>query len=232
MRRVVDAAENDARAARSDADATVQKDLRRLAGLAPAPEPQASAPDTTGGPYCRLLGRFTRWLLPAEVAAQTPSPSPVIQVPATPARAMPQIPLITPGGTSGEDDRVDGARRRAAVYLVEIHKKLAIAVACFVFALLGVPVALRFPRGGAGLVIGTSVFVFAIYYVGLIGGEDLGDRLIVSPFLSMWGPNLLFGALGLAGLWVMRRASPTARGGDWSDLKEAVIGLLRRRARV
>ena len=124
---------------------------------------------------------------------------------------------------------MDGARRRAAVYLVEIHKKVAIAVACFVFALIGVPVALRFPRGGAGLVIGISVFVFAIYYVGLIGGEDLGDRLIVSPFLSMWGPNLLFGTLGLVGLWVMRRASPTARGGDWSDLKDAVVGLLRRR---
>ena len=232
MTQVVEAARNDARAARTDAEATVQRDLRRLAGLAPALGSQSPARDTTGGPYCRLLGRLTRWLLPAEAEAQTPFPRVAVQVPATPARVVPQVPLITPGGTSGEDDRVDGARRRAAVYLVEIHKKLAIAVACFVFALLGVPVALRFPRGGAGLVIGASVFVFAIYYVGLIGGEDLGDRLIVSPFISMWGPNLLFGAFGLAGLWVMRRASPTARGGGWSDLKEAVVGLFRRRARI
>jgi lipopolysaccharide export system permease protein len=223
MAQVVDAARNDARAAHVDADGTVQRDLRRLAGLAPVPPAAAPAPDSTGGPYCRFLGTLTRWLLPSEAKAQS--------VPPPAARPVPQVPLITPGGTSGEDDRVDGARRRAAVYLVEIHKKLAIAVACFVFALLGVPVALRFPRGGAGLVIGTSVFVFAIYYVGLIGGEDLGDRLIVSPFLSMWGPNLLFGALGLAGLWVMRRASPTARGGDWSDLKEAVVGAFRRGAR-
>jgi lipopolysaccharide export system permease protein len=222
MAQVVEVARNDARAAHVDAVATVQRDLRRLAGLAPVAPTAAPAPDTTGGPYCRFLGKLARWLLPAEAQAQS--------VPPPQARVVPQIPLITPGGTSGEDDRVDGARRRAAVYLVEIHKKFAIAVACFVFALLGVPVALRFPRGGAGLVIGTSVFVFAIYYVGLIGGEDLGDRLIVSPFLSMWGPNLLFGALGLAGLWVMRRASPTARGGDWSDLKEAVVGVLRRRA--
>jgi lipopolysaccharide export system permease protein len=108
---------------------------------------------------------------------------------------------------------------------------LAIAVSCFVFGLIGVPIALRFPRGGAGLVIGTSVFVFAIYYIGLIGGEDLGDRLILSPFMSMWGPNLIFGALGLIGLWVMRRASPSARGGDWSDLKDALVGLVRLRRR-
>jgi len=223
MAQVVDAATSDARDAHRDAEATVQRDLRRLVGLGPAPAPPAPAPDTTGGPYCRLLGRLTRWLLPAHAEAQT------VQVPAPGARVVPPIPLVTPGGASGENDRVDGARRRAAVYLVEIHKKVAIAVACFVFALVGVPVALRFPRGGAGLVIGTSVFVFAIYYVGLIGGEDLGDRLIVSPFLSMWGPNLLFGTLGLIGLWVMRRASPTARGGDWSDLKDAVVGLFRRR---
>ena len=220
MQRVVSAARDDARAARRDANATVQQDLRRLAGLAPAAAPPpAQSPDsaTAGGPYCGLLQRLSRWLLPAEVKAQTPLPRPA-------------PPRVTFGVTAGENQRVDGARRRAAIYQVEINKKLAIAFACFVFALVGVPLALRFPRGGAGLVIGTSVIVFAIYYVGLIGGEDLGDRLIVSPFLAMWAPNLLFGAVGTAGLWAMRRASP-ARGGGWSDLRDAVLGLLRRRWR-
>jgi lipopolysaccharide export system permease protein len=133
------------------------------------------------------------------------------------------------GTTAGEDERAQGAIRRAAAYQVEIHKKLAIAGACFVFALLGIPVALRFPRGGAGLVIGVGVFVFAIYYIGLIGGEDLGDRLIVSPFLAMWGTDLIFGALGLIGLLVMSRSSPTARGGDWTDLRDALFGWLRKK---
>src|SRR5881396_2228284 len=96
-------------------------------------------------------------------------------------------------------------------------------------ALLGIPLALRFPRGGAGLVIGTSVTVFAIYYIGLIAGEDLGDRLIVSPFLAMWIPNLLFVVLGLAGLWVMRREGGGGRSGDWSDVRDTLLGWLRRR---
>jgi lipopolysaccharide export system permease protein len=55
-------------------------------------------------------------------------------------------------------------------------------------------------------VIGVSVAVFAIYYIGLIGGEDLGDRMILSPFFAMWIPNLLFTAIGLAALWFVRRA--------------------------
>lgn len=232
MAQVVRSAGNDARIAHRQGDATVRRDLRRLAGLAPVPAPVADAPaDTAPGVFCRWLGRLTSWLLPAPAqAAQTPSPA--VSVPVTPPAppVVSQVVLVTPGGISAEQDGAESARRRAAVYLVEIHKKLAIAAACFVFAVLGVPVALRFPRGGAGLVIGVSVVVFAVYYVGLIVGEDLGDRLIVSPFLSMWVPNLLFGTLGLLGIWVMRRASPTARGGDWSDLKDAIVGLFRRRA--
>ena len=229
MAQVVRSARNEARNAHRQADATVQRDLRRIAGLAPVLlAPVVATADTTPGLFCRFVNRATRWLLPAEAKAQTPTP--IVTVPEAPQRFVPQVPLVTPGGTASENDSVDSARRRAAVYLVEIHKKVAIAAACFVFALLGVPVALRFPRGGAGLVIGVSVVVFAIYYIGLIVGEDLGDRLIVTPFLSMWVPNLLFGALGLVGIWVMRRASPTARGGDWSDLREAVVGLFRRRS--
>ncbi len=219
MQQVVSAARGDARAARRDANATVTQDLRRLAGLAPAPVPSPASDSAAGGVYCRLLQRLGRWLLPAEVKAQTPAP-------------RPPPPRVTFGVTAGENQRVDGARRRAAIYQVEINKKLAIAFACFVFALIGVPLALRFPRGGAGLVIGTSVIVFAIYYVGLIGGEDLGDRLIVSPFLAMWAPNLLFSAVGAAGLWATRRASPTARGGGWSDVRDALVGLMKRRRRA
>lgn len=224
MQRSVVAARDDARAAHRDANATVERDLRRLAGLAPQTPPPPPPADTSGGAYCGLLRRLGRWMLPTKAQAQTVQP-PAYRVP-------PQTgsPLVTLGVTTGENDRALGARRRAAAYLVEIHKKLAIAGACFVFALLGTPVALRFPRGGAGLVIGVSVLVFAIYYVGLIVGEDLGDRLIVSPSLAMWGTNLLFGALGLVGLIVATRSSPTARGGNWSDVREALIGRLRRRS--
>lgn len=227
MQRVVAKARVDERDAHRRARATVDEDLRRLVGLAPLPPPTPTTGAIDPGLYCRLVERLGQWLLPT-AQAQTPPP----KRPAT-ARAVapPAGRAITLGITAGEEQQADAAGRRAAVYLVEIHKKLAIAAACLVFAMLGVPVALRFPRGGAGLVIGTSVVVFAVYYVGLIGGEDLGDRMIVSPFFSMWTPNLLFGFLGLVGLWVMRRASPTARGGGWSDLRDALVTMWRRRRR-
>jgi lipopolysaccharide export system permease protein len=112
----------------------------------------------------------------------------------------------------GEVQRERAARQRVAMYQVEIQKKFAIAAACIVFAIVGIPIALRYPRGGAGLVFATSVVVFAVYYVGLIGGEELGDRLVMSPFLAMWGPNLTFAAIGILGLWLVERAGTNPRG--------------------
>jgi lipopolysaccharide export system permease protein len=110
-------------------------------------------------------------------------------------------------------------------YDVELHKKIAISVACIVFVLIGAPVALRFPRGGVGLVIGVSLVVFAMYYVGLIAGEALADRDILSPFWGMWTANIVLTAVGLALLVRMGRESATSRGGDLRELMEIVRGM-------
>ena len=88
-------------------------------------------------------------------------------------------------------------RREANQYLVEIHKKFALAFACFVFVLVGAPIALRFPRGGVGLTLGVSFAIFGLYYVGLISGESLADRDILAPNVAMWATNALMLAIGL-----------------------------------
>ncbi|HEX6135236.1 MAG TPA: LptF/LptG family permease [Longimicrobiales bacterium] len=54
---------------------------------------------------------------------------------------------------------------RINAYQVEIHKKFAIPFACIIFVLLGAPLAVRFPRGGVGMVIAASLGIFGIYYM-------------------------------------------------------------------
>ena len=118
------------------------------------------------------------------------------------------------------------ARSQMNQYAVEIQKKFAISLACVIFVLLGAPIALRFPRGGVGLVIGVSLGVFGLYYVGLIAGEALADRAILTPFWAMWSANILFTALAVVLLSRMGRETATARGGDLSELVEAVKGMV------
>jgi lipopolysaccharide export system permease protein len=112
-------------------------------------------------------------------------------------------------------------------YGVEIHKKFALAVACFVFVLLGAPIALRFPRGGVGLTIGVSLFVFALYYVCLIAGESIAKRGLMPAVVSMWMANVIF---ALAALWLLARMGQegsTARGGDMKEMLGAIRGTIR-----
>lgn len=101
---------------------------------------------------------------------------------------------------------------------VEYQKKLAIPFACLVFVLIGAPLAVRFPRGGVGMVIAISLGIFSIYYVGLIGGEKLADKGHVDPFWAMWVPNAIFGLLGVWGMTRIGHESSTSRGGGWDDL--------------
>lgn len=114
--------------------------------------------------------------------------------------------------------QINSRTRTANQYRVEYHKKYAIPVACIVFVLLGAPIAVRFPRGGVGMVIAISLLVFGIYYMSLIGGESLGDRGIIPPPLGPWGPNIVFSAIALWGLSRIGRETSTSRGGGWEDL--------------
>jgi len=112
-------------------------------------------------------------------------------------------------------------------YGVEIHKKFALAVACFVFVLLGAPIALRFPRGGVGLTIGVSLFVFALYYVCLIAGESIAKRGLMPAVVSMWMANVIFSLVALWMLTKMGQEGTTARGGDMREMIGAIKGSIR-----
>src|SRR5881392_955739 len=216
MQDVVARADQDLRRVRTEAINAVVGELRRVARLAPLRRALADTSTPRASLYCKALGAMQRVLggpRPARAAERVAStvlpPSMVAQEVTTPAAYA---------------QRLRAARQRAAIYEVEIQKKLAISAACIIFALLGVPLAIRYPRGGVGLVIGSSLAVFSVYYVGLIGGEEFGDRLIVPPFLAMWTPNLIFLIVSIPLLWTARQAGSTAHGGDWEEVKETLFG--------
>ncbi len=87
--------------------------------------------------------------------------------------------------------------RERARFEVEIQKKLAIPCACWIFILIGGPLGIRVGRGGIGAGAGLSLGFFLLYYLCLVGGEELADRRLVSPFVAMWTANILFTGVGL-----------------------------------
>ena len=93
--------------------------------------------------------------------------------------------------------RIETLERQIGQYMVEVHKKYSIPVACLAFVLVGVPLGIMARRGGFGIAATLSMGFFVLYWACLIGGEKLADRGILSPFLGMWAADLLIGAVGI-----------------------------------
>jgi LPS export ABC transporter permease LptF len=81
---------------------------------------------------------------------------------------------------------------------VEMHRRFALAVACFVFALIAVPIGAQPRRGGraAGSLI--AVVVIAAYYLLFIVGAGMSRQGALPPWVGIWFANLLFFVVGMA----------------------------------
>ena len=70
-------------------------------------------------------------------------------------------------------------------------------MACVVFVLLGAPIGMITRKGNFGYAAIISAVILTIYFVSIIQGEKLADRLFISPFLGMWAFNIVFSIVGI-----------------------------------
>ncbi len=98
-------------------------------------------------------------------------------------------------------------------YRVEIHKKYSIALACFIFMLIGAPLGLRIKRGGLATAAMLALGIFMFYWITLVNGEKFADRGYIAPWLGMWASNIV---AGLGGLWLIWLASLDRGGRSWT----------------
>ena len=201
--------------------------VRRVSPLDSAPSiaalraEQARLHATKGPGRDTNLANFQRQQQAARAAAQAAAQS------AAQAAARARSIHTSEGDSAANASQVTEAKLRLEIsqrardrYVIEINKKFSLAAACLIFSILAPPIALRFPRGGVGLVIGVSLLVFALYYVGLIGGEAAANNGYVPPFWAMWGTNAIMTAVGIVMLLRMGKDRGSARGGglrEWLD---------------
>jgi lipopolysaccharide export system permease protein len=75
---------------------------------------------------------------------------------------------------------------------VEFHKKFSISFAIVIFILIGIPLGLMTRTSGIGMAFSVSSVIFLIYYIALNGGEQMADKGVIPPFVSMWLSNIVF----------------------------------------
>lgn len=226
MQALVSHADLSLRMAQHDADVAQWEKAGRTG---PRPTPPAGGEGTAiATAYCGLLSLFAVKTASAQAPGETPRA-------AQTARSVSSAIVDTAMFAARIQEagvREDEARRERNRYDVEIQKKFSLAAACTIFVLIGAPIALRFPRGGVGLVIGVSFAIFGLYYVGLIGGETLADKAYLPPWLAMWAANIVLSIAGVMLAIRMGRESSTSRGGDFGEmvvlLRARTLGWARR----
>ncbi len=86
-----------------------------------------------------------------------------------------------------------GAKSVNRNYRCEINKRVSLPFASVVFAVLGVGLGLSIKRGGFAL----SLLIIIIYYTTLSWGENFAIDGYISPFLGLWGPDIMFMIFGV-----------------------------------
>ncbi|HEY6873742.1 MAG TPA: LPS export ABC transporter permease LptF [Geobacteraceae bacterium] len=81
--------------------------------------------------------------------------------------------------------------------LIEFHRRFALPFACFVFALVGVPLGIQNQRSGKAAGFSISIGVILVYYVVLSLGKTLAQKGIIYPAVAVWVPDIAFLLLGI-----------------------------------
>lgn len=88
--------------------------------------------------------------------------------------------------------------------LTELSKRYSFSLACFTFALVGIPLGVTAQRRETSSGFALSLATATVYLVFIILADTLNDKPAAMPHLIMWAPNVLF--LGI-GSWLFYKLS-------------------------
>jgi lipopolysaccharide export system permease protein len=80
---------------------------------------------------------------------------------------------------------------------IELNKKLTIPFSCLVFALIGIPLAIRAHRSARSRGFTIGLFLVLVYYLFRLSGEALVETGRLSAIIGTWTPNVIFVVAGL-----------------------------------
>jgi lipopolysaccharide export system permease protein len=80
--------------------------------------------------------------------------------------------------------------RSLDIYRLEYYKKFSIPAGALFFVFLAFPLGVKARRSGRVSGFGLGLLIAVAYWAMLIGGQTLGLRADLSPFIAMWAPNI------------------------------------------
>lgn len=97
------------------------------------------------------------------------------------------------------------SRKDVTKEVVDFYVLISLSMLNFIIVFFGAPIAASPPRSGLAFNFGVTVIVGFIYYILFKIGQSFGYNQKLSPWLSAWGGNIIFGILGLGILFKARK---------------------------
>lgn len=110
---------------------------------------------------------------------------------------------------------------------IELHRRFSLPCACFVFAILGMPLGMQNRRSGKSSGFSLSIAILLVYYVMLSIVMSLGEKGVLPPAIGLWLPNII---LLIPGIYLFRAAAAEQRPA-FLDLPERLLEIVRPRRR-
>jgi lipopolysaccharide export system permease protein len=82
-------------------------------------------------------------------------------------------------------------------YVIELHRKYTLSLACIIFFFIGAPLGAIIRKGGFGLPVVVSVLLFISYYLVSMIGENVAREGVWLTFFAMWYSTFLYFVVGL-----------------------------------
>ncbi len=112
---------------------------------------------------------------------------------------------------------------------VEFNQRLAFPAACFVFALIAVPLGAQPRRGGRAAGTLLAIVIIASYYLILVTGAGFARQGLLPPFIGIWAANLTMAIIALGLFPRMERYRGEFRTPEFVTRLGAFWRLMRRR---
>ncbi len=96
---------------------------------------------------------------------------------------------------------------KSRLFMVEFHRRLALATACLVLALVGIPLGLSSKKGGKSTGFVLTIGLVFLYYSVLVVGLGMARQGKVPPAIGVWMANAVFAVAGLILMWRVDRSS-------------------------
>lgn len=95
-----------------------------------------------------------------------------------------------------EEEKMKGSEL-IPTYYIEKYQRTSFPFATYILVLIGVSIASRKVRGGIGLHIAISLLLCGIYVLSMEVTSVFAQNAGVSPLLSVWIPNIVFGVVAI-----------------------------------